>query len=70
MGKRSGLAETEEEVAKLTLNDLNAEIERCLHGAYSGGRAAKGFFKRAVWLEKLREKLHGILAKRRLWRLR
>ena len=33
MGKRSGVADTEEEVAKLGLDELNVEIERCLQGA-------------------------------------
>jgi hypothetical protein len=71
MGRRSGVAETEEQVGKMTLDSLNAEIESLLRGAYSGGQGAqahKAFFQRAVWLEKMREKLHGIPAKRRLWR--
>jgi hypothetical protein len=37
MGKRSGVAETEEEVVGLGLEVLNAEIERCLQGAEHGG---------------------------------
>ena len=70
MGKRSGVAETEEEVAKLPLDKLNVEIERCLQGAERGGssQGRKAFFKRLVWLEKMREKIHGIPATRRLWR--
>jgi hypothetical protein len=70
MGKRSGLAETEAEVAKMTLAEIDKEIERCHKGAYAGGAAAKGFFKRLVWMEGLREKLHGTPASRRLWRER
>ena len=70
MGKRSGLAETEEDVAKMTLAEIDKEIERCHKGAYAGGAAAKGFFKRLVWMEKLREQLHGVPATRRLWRER
>ena len=68
MGKRSGLAETEAEVAKMTLAEIDEEVARCHRSAYAGGTAAKGFFKRLVWMEKLREKLHGIPADRRLWR--
>jgi hypothetical protein len=37
MGRRSGVAETEEEVAKMGLDYLKAEIERCLQGAEHGG---------------------------------
>ena len=72
MGRRSGVADTEEDVAKLGLDELNAEIDRCLQGAeYAGSsQARKAFFKRLVWLEKMREKIHGIPATRRLWRSR
>jgi hypothetical protein len=72
MGKRSGVAETEEEVAKLTLDSLNVEIERCLRGAEHGGssQGRKAFFKRLVWLEKMREKVYGISMTRRVWRSR
>jgi hypothetical protein len=70
MGKRSGVAETKEQVAKMTLDELNAEIERLLQMAYSGSRSAarKECLKRAVWLEQIREDIHGVTAKRRLWR--
>jgi len=70
MGKRSGVAETEDDVAKLTLAEINKEIERCENGANSGGtsQGRKSFFKRLVWMEKVREKLHGIPAERRVWR--
>ena len=62
MGKRSGVPETEGEVAKLPLATLNAEINRCLDGFVHGGtsQGRKSFFKRLVWLEKMREKIHGI----------
>ena len=72
MGRRSGIAETEEEVAKLTLDELNVEIERCLQGCEYGGssQGRKSFFKRLVWLETMREKIHEIPATRRLWRAR
>jgi hypothetical protein len=72
MGRRSGVAETEEEVAKLSIDQLNVEIERCLQGFDYGGssQGRKSFFKRLVWLEKMREKIHGIPATHRLWRSR
>ena len=72
MGRRSGVADTEEEVAKLGLDELSKEIERCLQGAEYGGssQGRKACFKRLVWLEKTREKIHGIPATRRLWRRR
>jgi len=55
----------------LTLDEINKEIERCTVGAYSGGgQGPKGFFKRLIWMEKMREKLHGIPATRRVWRAR
>ena len=72
MGRRSGVAETEEEAAKLSLDQLDAEIDRCLGGFEYGGssQGRKSFFKRLVWLEKMREKMHGIPATPRLWRSR
>jgi hypothetical protein len=72
MGRRSGVADTEEEVARMSLDQVNAEIERCLHGFEYGGssQGRKSFFKRLVWLETMREKIHGIPATRRLWRAR
>jgi hypothetical protein len=67
MGKRSGLPETKEGVAKLTLEQLNAEIARCLSGAKRGGtsQGRKSYFDRLVWYEKMREELHGIPAPER-----
>ena len=72
MGRRSGVADTEEEVAKLGLDELNVEIRRCLQGFECAGSShgGKAFFKRLVWLESIREKIHGIPATRRLWRRR
>ena len=69
MGRRSRVAETEDEVAKLGLDKLNMEIERCLQGAKYGGtsQGRKAIFKRLLWLEKMRERIHGIPATRRLW---
>lgn len=62
MGKRSGYPESDAELERLTLGQLNAEIQRCLIGYQLGrtGRAGKAFFKRLVWLEAVRERLHGI----------
>jgi hypothetical protein len=72
MGRRSGVAETEEDVAKLSLDELSIEIERCLQGFEHGGssQGRKAFFKRLVWLEKMRAEIHAIPATRRLWRAR
>jgi hypothetical protein len=67
MGKRSGYAESSADVAALTLAELNAEIQRCLFGYERGGtsQGRKAFFKRLVWLEAERERLHGVTAKSR-----
>lgn len=72
MGKRSGVPDSKEDVAKLTLLELNAEIRRCLWGAENGGtsQGRKAYFKRLVWLEKQREALFGIPAKQRAFRSR
>jgi len=71
VGKRSGVPDSEADVEKMTLDEINKEIERCTVGAYSGGgQGPKGFFKRLIWMEKMREKLHGIPATRRVWRAR
>ena len=69
MGRRSGVAETKEQVAKMTLNNLNVEIERLLQMARSGAGSAgrKECLKRSVWLEKMREQIHGMPAPRRVW---
>jgi hypothetical protein len=72
MGKRSGVPDSKEEIAKLTIFELNTEIQRCLWGAEHGGtsQGRKAFFKRLVWLEKQREVLFGISAKKRAFRSR
>jgi hypothetical protein len=59
---RSGIADTEEEVAALSIAELNAEIDRCLSGYETGGtsQGRKAFFKRLAWLEGLREELHAL----------
>lgn len=67
--RTGGVPDTEEEVAKLTVDEVNAEIQRCLDGAYSGGLGSEGhksFFNRLVWMENIREKLYGIPAPRRI----
>jgi len=67
MRNRSGVADNENDVAALTLDQLNREIARVKSGYEYGGtsQARKSFFKRLIWLEGLREKLHGIEAPRR-----
>jgi hypothetical protein len=67
MGKRSGKPDQKAEVAKLTLGQLNSEIERCSIMSDLGGssQGRKAFFDRLVWYEKMREELHGIPAPRR-----
>ncbi len=72
MSKRSGVPETEKELAELSLESLNKEIERCQKGSEQGGtsQGRKAFFKRLVWLEKMKEKLHDVEAPHRLWRNR
>jgi hypothetical protein len=72
MGKRSGVPDTDEAVAKLSFAELEAEISRCALGYQTGGssQGRKSFSKRLVWLESQREKLHGIPAPRRDFRQR
>lgn len=67
MGKRSGYVESGADLEALTLSQLNAEIQRCLLGYETGGasQGRKAFFKRLVWLEAERERLHGVTAKPR-----
>jgi hypothetical protein len=68
MNKR--IPDTEAEVAALTLDQLNAEIKRCLWGAANGGtsQGRKAFFKQFVWLKKQGEAIHGTPAKARDFR--
>jgi hypothetical protein len=67
MGKRSGVADSGEYLAKLTLDQINHDIERCAYWAEAGGssQGRKSFFKRLVWLEAERERLHDIPAPKR-----
>jgi hypothetical protein len=67
MGKRSKVAETAEDVSKMTLAHIDSEIARCLHWSEAGGtsQGRKSFFKRLVWLEAERERLHGTPAPKR-----
>jgi len=57
----------DEEVAEMTLEQLNCKIAHMLWGSENGGtsQGRKSFFKRLVWLEAKREELHGIEAKKR-----
>ena len=56
--------------SKMSLPDLNREIERCMWGSKNGGTTAgrKSYFKRLLWLEEIREEVHGIEAPRRDFR--
>jgi hypothetical protein len=59
-------------LAACPLEQLNAEIDRCVWG-YENGSASQGrkaFFKRLVMLEQVREVAHGVPAKRRAFRAR
>ena len=64
---KSGSKGTDRELKKfsnMSLEDINREIDRCLWGSRNGGTTAgrKAFFKRLLWLEKIREEQHGIEA--------
>ncbi len=49
-----------------SLNQLNAEIRRCLMGfACGSGLARRAYFRRLCWVEAMREKLHGMPAPKR-----
>jgi len=60
MGKRSGVIEHEEGLAKLSLAELDAEIARCrIRVAIAPNRQQqKAFEKRIHWLERFRFKHH------------
>ncbi len=64
MGKRSGIAEDINQVKRLPPDGLNAKIARCLYGWEKGGtsQGRHSFFQRLVFLEKCREKIHGVEA--------
>jgi hypothetical protein len=60
MGKRSGVIDHEDGLAKLTLAELDAEIRRCklrLQFARSQ-QLRKAFEKRVHWLERFRQEHH------------
>jgi len=59
-------------LAQLPLDQLNAEIGRCVWGYENGGtsQGRKAFFKRLVLLEQVREEAHGVPAKQRAFRAR
>ncbi len=65
MGKRSAVATTDEEVAELTLPELNGQIALLKWRAGRTDVSAslrRLAFKHLVWLEERRETLHGIKA--------
>ncbi len=67
MGVWSNIPKTSEDLSRLSVDQLNFHIKHCLRGYKRPGtsQARKAFFKRLVWLEAEREKLHGIPAKTR-----
>jgi len=69
---RSGTADSSSQAAKLSLAEINADIQRCLWGFENGGssQGRKAFFKRLVWLENQRDELFGVEAPRRTFRER
>ena len=68
MGKRSKAPENDEDVAELSLKELNRLISnvefRAVHLKLSAS-LKKSAMKRLVWLEAQREKLHGVPASKR-----
>jgi hypothetical protein len=72
MRNRSGTIEQDDEVAKLTLAELNAEIERSLdrYSRAPNPYQRKAFFRRVAWLEELREQYHSVPAPKRTLRAR
>jgi hypothetical protein len=67
MGRKI-FSETDKEVlARVSLSEINHEIQRCLLGYETGGtsQGRKAFFDRLVWLEKIREFSHGVPANQR-----
>jgi hypothetical protein len=67
MAKHSSPGISEAEVESLSLDALNVLIVRAKYGWENGGtsQARRAFFKRLVWLEAQRERLHGLVAKKR-----
>jgi hypothetical protein len=72
MGQRSGVLDHDEDIAKLTLEELDAEIARCTMRMRIAPNLyqRRSFFKRLTRLEALREKLHGVEAPVRRMRAR
>jgi hypothetical protein len=66
-GKQAGLSHTEEQVAALSLTELNGQIARALWGYENSGtsQGRKAAFKRLIWLEAQREQMHAVTAKKR-----
>jgi hypothetical protein len=62
VGKRAAVATSDEEVEALTLDELNQQIAGAKLGYETGGssQGRKAFFKRLIWLEAHRGKLHGL----------
>jgi hypothetical protein len=57
----------EEIMSRASRQELDLEIRRCLHGYEHGGtsQGRKAFYDRLVWLEKIRESVYGVQAKKR-----
>lgn len=64
---RAAVPNTDDEIEKLSLDQLNGEIGRALYWYENGGssQGRKSFFKRLMWLEGKREELHGVAAEKR-----
>jgi hypothetical protein len=60
MGKRSGVIDHEDGLAKLTLAELDTEIARCRTriSLAPNSRLRKAFESRIHWLESFRERHH------------
>jgi len=66
-GRLKGGANTEAEAEKLSLSELNLLIAgaECRFDSVTNSNLRKSAFKRLVWLESQRERLHGIEAPER-----
>jgi hypothetical protein len=65
VGKRSVIPDSEDEIAKLSLGELNNAIAACEWRANYRAHShqlRKASFKRLIWLEAQREKLHSFAA--------
>lgn len=72
VGTRSGAPTEPEDVDKMTLDELNEWIERLKKRCSSVKNAAldKSALESLIWLEKQRERVHGIAAPQRSRRVR